>query len=267
LLKQIIRFALATLLFGSSASFAGAVEVAEKPTIVLLHGAFEDASVWERTAGLLQKEGFRTVTVNLPGRPGANPETAPSLDAYRDAVLAAIEAEDAPVVLVGHSFGGMTISSVAEAAPERIRALVYLAAYLPKSGQALTDLSSHDAGSQAGAAFRIDAEHGVASIAREARSSLFCNDCAADVAAALPDQMVDEPLAPLATPVILTAARFGTVRKVYIHTLRDQVVSPGLQAEMVAATPVAEELTLDTGHAPFLSNPQALAEAIVMAVE
>lgn len=251
----------------AAALSTGAMSQSQQPTIVLLHGAFEDASVWDRTEQELQSQGFKTVAVNLPGRPGGPADVAPSLDSYRDTVLDAIRAEAAPVVLVGHSFGGMTISSVAETAPDRIRTLVYLAAYLPANGQALTDLSSHDAGSQAGAAFRIDGERGIASIAPEARAGLFCNDCAPDVAAALPDQMVDEPLAPLATPVTLTAARFGTVRKVYIHTARDQVVSPALQAEMVVATPVSQELTLDTGHTPFLSNPQALAQAIAAAAE
>jgi len=265
MLKWITRVGALTAL--AAAVSTGAMAQSQKPTIVLLHGAFEDSSVWNQTEAFLHARGFKTVAVNLPGRPGASTEVAPSLEAYRDVVLEAIRGEVAPVVLVGHSFGGMTISNVAEAAPDRIQTLVYLAAYLPATGQALTDLSSHDADSQAGAAFRIDGEHGVASIAREARAGLFCNDCAPDVAAALPDQMVDEPLAPLATPVTLTAGRFGSVRKVYIHTARDQVVSPALQAEMVAATPVAEELTLDTGHAPFLSNPEALAEAIVAAVE
>ncbi len=235
----------------------------DRPTVVLVHGAFEDASVWKETRTVLEARGFKTIAVDLPGRPSAGAvTTAPSLDLYRDTVLAAIRAEPRPVILVGHSFGGMTISNVAEAAPEKIQRLVYVAAYLPQDGQALTTLSQRDGESQAGKAFRIDAARGLASIAFEARAGLFCNDCAPAVAAALPAQMVDEPLAPLATPVKLTAARFGAVFKAYIHTNRDLVVSPALQATMVAATPVQRQLTLDTGHAPFLSNPRALANAI-----
>jgi hypothetical protein len=74
--------------------------------------------------------------------------------------------------------------------------------------------------------------------------------------------IISEPLAPLATPVTLTAGRFGKVDKVYIHTARDLVVTPTLQAAMIAATPVREELTLDTGHAAFAAAPVELAKAI-----
>lgn len=251
----------------AAAACAGAPEArhlpAPGPPIVFVHGAFEDASGWAATRALLEAEGYRTTAVTLPGRPSFDGEAAPSLEAYRDEVIAALSRFGEPVILVGHSFGGMTISAVAEAAPEKVRTLVYLAAYLPVSGQALTDLSRRDAGSGAGAAFRVDPERGIASIAWEARAGLFCNDCPPDLAAALPGEMVDEPLGPLATPVMLSAERFGRTDKVYIRTRRDLVVSPALQDEMLRATPVRAEITLDTGHTPFRSDPVALSEALL----
>jgi len=64
----------------------------------------------------------------------------------------------------------------------------------------------------------------------------------------VPDLIVDEPLAPLATPVHLTAQRFGKVDKVYIHTAKDQVVSPYLQNAMVLTANVRQQTTFDTGH-------------------
>lgn len=75
--------------------------------------------------------------------------------------------------------------------------------------------------------------------------------------------MVDEPLIPLGMPAQLTAERFGTVSKAYIRTLRDQVVSPALQQRMLEATPVDHVASIDSGHAPFLTQPVALATAIV----
>jgi hypothetical protein len=71
-----------------------------------------------------------------------------------------------------------------------------------------------------------------------------------------------EPLAPLATPVHVTDANFGRVDKVYVHTALDQVISPAFQAKMVASTPVRAEVTLQTGHTPFLTDPDGLANAI-----
>jgi pimeloyl-ACP methyl ester carboxylesterase len=79
--------------------------------------------------------------------------------------------------------------------------------------------------------------------------------------------ILDEPLAPLATPVHVTDARFGRVDKVYVHTALDQVISPAFQAKMVASTPVRTEITLQTGHMPFLTDPEGLAKAIEAAAQ
>ena len=86
--------------------------------------------------------------------------------------------------------------------------------------------------------------------------------CQAKFKAKLPDLILDEPLALLVTPVHVTAARFGQVDKVYVHTSIDQVISPAFQAKMVAATPVCSVITLRTGHLPFLTDPEGLAKVI-----
>ncbi|MFN3592196.1 MAG: alpha/beta fold hydrolase, partial [Thermaurantiacus sp.] len=117
-------------------------KIAERPVIVLVHGAFMDASAWRDPQVALEDKGLRVITVNLPGR-SANPAepSEMSLPIYRDAVLAAIAAESRPVILVGHSFGGFSISTVAETAPDKIAALVFVAAYLPRNGQSLQTLA------------------------------------------------------------------------------------------------------------------------------
>jgi alpha-beta hydrolase superfamily lysophospholipase len=74
----------------------------------------------------LQADGYHVINVDLPGRP-SNP-IAPNLvsvDVYRDTVLKAISGETRPVVLVGHSFGGIPLSTVGEATPAKVKTLVY----------------------------------------------------------------------------------------------------------------------------------------------
>jgi pimeloyl-ACP methyl ester carboxylesterase len=216
---------------------------------------------------LLKKDGYRVAVVTLPGRPTAplSPDKA-SLDLYRDTILNAIGSEKRPVVLVGHSFAGIPISMVAESAPERVKTLVYVAAYLPKDGQSLLDLGNGDRDSKIGPHLQIMKDKGIIAVEYSARADLFCKGCNDQFRAAIPNLIVDEPLIPLTTPVHLTADRFGRVGKVYIHTAQDQVVSPWLQATMVAATPVRAEMTLNSGHTPFLTDPHGLARDIEIAV-
>jgi pimeloyl-ACP methyl ester carboxylesterase len=265
-MKQSTRVAFASAAFLSM--FGANLMAAEKPAIALVHGAFEDAHVWDGVAAKLSADGYRVLEIDLPGRP-SNP-AAPdkvSVDLYRDTVLKAISAERQPVVLVGHSFGGITISAAGEAAPEKIKTLVYVAAYLPKDGESLMSLAQQDRDSKIGPQLNIMKDKGIASVNYAARADLFANDGSAALRAAIPDLIIDEPLAPLATPVHLTAARFGKVDKTYVHTALDQAVSPYLQEKMVASTPVRATFTLNTGHTPFLTDVPGLVSAIEKSAE
>jgi pimeloyl-ACP methyl ester carboxylesterase len=256
-MKRFAAFALTGL------AALGTAQAATKPTIALIHGAFENAGIWQGVEAGLKADGYQVIVPTLPGRTG-NPATPDkvSLDLYRDTVLKAIAKSKKPVVLVGHSFGGIVISDVAEAKPNKVRSLVYLAAYLPKDGDSLLSLATADKDAKIGPHLNIDKDHGMASVEKGARADLFANDGPEKLRQIIPGLILDEPLGPLATPVKLTAAAYGSIPKFYIHTARDQVVSPWLQASMIAATPVRGEETLDTGHTPFLTDVAGVVHAI-----
>lgn len=104
---------------------------APKPTIVLVHGAFADSSSWASEIAFLQAKGYPVVAV-------ANPLRGVSSDsAYLLSVLKTI---GGPIVLVGHSYAGFLISDAAAADPE-VKALVYVAAYIPDKGESPADLT------------------------------------------------------------------------------------------------------------------------------
>jgi pimeloyl-ACP methyl ester carboxylesterase len=243
---------------------------APAPTYVLVHGAFQDSRAWNPVLPLLKAKGISAVAVNLPGRVGDGTALeAATLDGYRDAVLKVVNAQPGPVVLVGHSFGGITISNVAEAAPDKIKTLVYLAAFLPAAGaadQSLAKMSEQDQWNQFNKArqnFIPAKDYKSASVLEADQLLLFCAECTPAAQQATLAIMQREPLAPAGTPVQLTAARYGAVDKVYIHTTRDNAVSHRLQQAMVARTPVRKTVTLTSGHSPFVEAPQALADALV----
>jgi pimeloyl-ACP methyl ester carboxylesterase len=245
-----------------------AAVAAPKPTIVLVHGAFETSEVWGHVVGKLEHDGYTVRNVDLPGRRGAElPMGEVSMALYQQTVAKVIAAEKHPVVLVGHSFGGFVISAAAEAQPERIKTLVYVAAYIPQSGQSLLTLATTDKDSKLGGVLTIAKDQGYAAIDPTAGAAVFANDAPASVQEVVAGAIVKEPLAPLATPVTLTAGRFGSVDRVAILTLRDEAVSPALQNQMVLATPVRLQMTIDTGHTPFITQPDTLAAQIEKAAQ
>lgn len=241
---------------------------APKPPVVLVHGAWSEAGAWDRVAAELRARGHDVTAVNLPGH---GRDTTPlkdlTLAGYVDAVTRALPA-GGRALLVGHSMAGIVISQVAEQVPERVAKLVYVAAYLPRDGESLYQLSMQDRGSRVGAYWRQDdpKAYTPATIAREGLVEVFCADCsAADQARTLREFHQREPLKPAGTPVKLSAARYGRVPKTYLKTLRDRAISPEFQEQMLKATPVQRVVALDSGHSPFRSRVDELVRALVEA--
>lgn len=238
--------------------------------VVLVHGAWMDASAWDRVAANLRARGLSVTAVNLPGHgTDTTPPETLSLAGYADAVLAALP-KDQAVTLVGHSMAGMVISLVAERAPERVGNLVYVAAYLPRSGDSLYTLSQQDTDSRVGRYWtQADPKtYSPASIKPEGIVDVFCADCSADDQRRLVQTHKAEAVPPLGTPVTLTAERSGRVPRVYVHTLRDNAVSHSLQKRMLEQAGGAQTVvTLDSGHSPMLSRPRELAAVIAQAAQ
>jgi pimeloyl-ACP methyl ester carboxylesterase len=116
-------------------------------TFVIVHGAWSGAHAWRWVRPLLRAAGHEVVTPSLTGLGErahlATPDT--DLDAHIADVVAVLHYEDlSDVVLVGHSYGGMVITGVADRTPERIGRLVYLDADVPREGESMLDLVPAD---------------------------------------------------------------------------------------------------------------------------
>jgi pimeloyl-ACP methyl ester carboxylesterase len=121
--------ALASTASSQAATRTGTTAV--KPTIVLVHGAFADSSSWSSEIQFLQQRGYPVIAVANPLRGVA------SDSAYLLSVLKTIKG---PIVLVGHSYAGFLISDAA-AEDSQVKALVYVAAYIPDKGESPADLT------------------------------------------------------------------------------------------------------------------------------
>jgi pimeloyl-ACP methyl ester carboxylesterase len=230
-----------------------------------VHGAFQGAGMWNQVKAALERCGHHVEAVDLPGRPG-NPLAVAevTLEKHRDCVLIAINCSSEPVVLVGHSFGGITISAAADHSPEKIRTLVYVAAYLPQSGQSARTLAGEDSDSRWNEQnFVISSDYSTVTALKEDCAMLFGEDLPPEQQRQLSDLLVPEPLRPVRTPVMLAPERFGRADKVYVKTLRDRTISPRMQDTMLARVPVRKVVEIDSAHSPFLSRPAELARILI----
>jgi pimeloyl-ACP methyl ester carboxylesterase len=121
---------------GAAAQPAGSNDKPDghQPTVVLVHGAFADATGWSGVVERLQREGYPVIAP-------ANPLRGVSSDAAY--IASVLDTVPGPVVLVGHSYGGVVITNAAAMTqnPKKTKALVYIAAYIPDVGQAAKDLT------------------------------------------------------------------------------------------------------------------------------
>lgn len=233
-------------------------------TYVLVHGAWQAPYVWDAVRTNLVNKGNKVIVVELPGHGADNTLTHTlSIDAYRDKVIEAISKVEGKVILVGHSMGGMVVTSVAEKIPSRISKLVYIGAFLPASGQSIGELAMTDPDSKLGPLLIESADHLTLDVKRDSLTWLFINDGSqADKDMVLANYRA-EPAIPFGNKVTLTNANFGSVEKVYIKTLQDIVISPGLQDRMIAAAGIRSVYTVNTSHSPFLAQPKAVSDLLL----
>lgn len=228
-------------------------------TYILVHGAYHGGWCFEKVLPLLEAQGHAAIAVDLPGH-GDNqvPMTEVTLAAYVDHVCAVIDAQDEPVVLLGHSLGGMTITQVCERMPEKIQWVVYLTAMMPGDGQNRADLAEHE-GPEDMAAKRILSEDGLSvTMSREVIPPTFYAQCPAEDVARAFDRLVPQAVEPFQQKAQTTPERFGSVQRAYIECLRDRAIPIAMQRSMIAAQPCDQVFTIDSDHSPFYSAPEEL---------
>jgi pimeloyl-ACP methyl ester carboxylesterase len=233
-------------------------------TYILIHGAWLGKFCWAEVTPRLEALGNHILTIDLPahGDDSTLPENT-SLDGYRDAVLE-LMGDRTDVILVGHSMAGVVISAVAEAVPDRLKALVYLSAYLPRSGESLYQLSSEDSESRVGQYWRQEhpEQYSPAWVAAEGIVEVFGADCPPHYQALLVNRHRPEPVPPLATPVTLSEENYGRVPRYYIETLDDHTVSHLLQTRMLDRVSVRQRFQLPSSHCPFFSMPDRMVDCL-----
>jgi len=232
-------------------------------TLVLVHGAWHGAWCWRHVLAPLRARGHQVLAPDLPGH-GDDPEepAGQTLDGYARRIEAVVDGCSGDVVLVGHSLGGLVISAVAEALPERVRRLVYLTGFLPRDGDSLVRICSVDPANPLNDASVRTPDGKCVTVAPERLRELFFADCPDEDFAIAQARLGPEPIAVMFQAVHVTPGRFGRIPRAYIHCSRDVALPLFVQEQMVAASPCARVLSLPTGHSPFFAAPAQLAEML-----
>jgi len=236
----------------------------EKTNFVFVHGAWSAPYAWETVKSKLQEAGHSVNLIQLPGHGDDQTDHKTlHMETYISFVSAAINAMGEKVVLAGHSMAGIIISGVAEQIPDLIEKLVYIAAYVPDSGQSAYALSLLDKQSILGASLIVSEDQSEFDIKQEDITNIFCQDGPKAVKQLILDNYKAEPAAPFSHPVTLSDKNFGSVAKYYIETLLDHGIGHNLQKEMIAAAGITNIYELNTGHTPSLSAPEELSNILI----
>lgn len=243
----------AGLIIGANASAQ-----TEKPTVVLVHGAFADASSWNGVVKILEKDGYPVVAAANPLRSVKGDGAAVS------ALLAGIKS---PVVLVGHSYGGNVIS---EAANDRanVKALVYVSAFAPEAGETVAGLAGKFPGSTLGPTLAAPVALADGGKDLYIQQDKFHDQFAADVPAAQAALMAatQRPVTEAALNEQSGTPAWKHIPSWYIYGDKDKNIPPQAMEFMAKrADAKAVKVVKGASHVVMVSNPEPVARLIEQA--
>ena len=239
---------------------AATAQPSAKPTIVLVHGAFADSSSWYGVIAILQKDGYTVVAA-------ANPLRSVKSDA--DTVRALLASLNTPVVLVGHSYGGMVISNAANG-QANVKALVYVAAFAPEAGENADGLNKRFPGSLVGPALgppvALPGGGHDLFVQQEKFHDAFAPDLPADAAKLA--AAAQRPVTDIAFGEPATEPAWKTLPSWFVYGDHDTAIVPKLHAFMAErAHPRATSVVPGASHVVMISHADAVAKVIEAAAD
>jgi pimeloyl-ACP methyl ester carboxylesterase len=242
--------AVALLFVGGAIAKSQANNAPTIKNVVLVHGGFVDGSGWEGVYNALTKKGYHVTVVQNP-----------TISLADDVAVTkrAIDAQDGPVILVGHSYGGVVISSAGD--DPKVVGLVYICAFAADNGDSVLSLIK-TAPADAPAPPILPPQDGFLFLDRQKFAAAFAGDVKPEIANFMANSQV--PWGLEAASAGATAAAWKTKPSWYLLTTEDHMIAPELQRFMSkrAGSKVVE---IKGSHAIYVSHPEAVASIIEQA--
>jgi pimeloyl-ACP methyl ester carboxylesterase len=234
-------------------------------TFVLIHGAWHGGWCFDPIRLLLEAEGHTVIAPDLPGMGGDEATLAAiTLEGWGEFVADICRSAGGPVILCGHSRGGLVISAAAEQAPDAIDVLVYICAMLLPNGMSRASFKERAQPNPAFDAIIRHLPHGHGmDVDPAAAPAVFAQRSPIKEALAAAARLVSEPMSARTATLSLTDARYGSVPRHYIECLHDLTIPIADQRDMQSLLPCETVTVLEADHSPFLSTPKALADALL----
>jgi pimeloyl-ACP methyl ester carboxylesterase len=216
-------------------------------TVVLVHGGFVDGSGWQQVYNLLTEDGYRVCVVQNP-----------TLSLAGDVAVTqrAIDAQSGPVILVGHSYGGVVVTEAGIG--DKVTALVYIAAFAPDKGESVNTLIA-DPPPGAPVPPILPPKDGFLFLDRDKFHASFAGDVPADLAAFMADSQVPWGVDALGGSVSEPAWRVKP--SWYLIATDDQMIPPPAQRAM-AERAGSTAVEVAASHAVYVSQPEAVANLV-----
>lgn len=230
---------------------------------VFIHGAYHGGWCWQRLIDCLGPDGVGAQAPDLPGH-GRDPgwlgdQTLPN---YTARMIDILEPLPAPANIVAHSMAGAVAVAVAEARPDLIARLVFLCAYIPTDGESTGKVVKQDPASQVRAQV-LDVEgRGAISLKAGNLAEAFYQDADPRALGWVEDQVQLQSTEPFRHILSTTASGFGRVPKAAILCEQDRAISYPHQRWMAERAGCDPILTMDSGHSPFVTQPETLADLL-----
>ena len=172
-----------------------------------------------------------------------------------------LDHQEEPVILVGHSFNGITVSRVAELRPKKVKKLVYLTAFLLPNGASFFSAVEGVEGSHAVENFYLSDDKTYALVKKEEIQNAFAHDIPVEAFDKAKPYIVPEPATPLSYELEVTEEHFGKTPKYYIECTKDRAIPIAVQRAMYQGK-VVKTYNLPSSHTPNFSQPIELAKLL-----